>query len=278
MARLAAQQEVTMLKDQLNRLEKLNEDLEREVKTIPAITESNEILKNDLSQLRIRYKDDKSMLQNQLRQHESAAREVETLKGDVRHIAMRLLDISGGPGKLAAPSQQQQQPAPQSLVNPQFRSSGESPHKKVQYDYGFDSDGGSSLDQQQNQMRANRMQTQTVSAAAAAIARKRYNGTTSKHPRQHQQQQHTRRLAPMDNGGGQGMMSMDANDFDGTSSYLSGGDHGDDDDFDQSFESMSQYPNSSVRISSGHNGNSNGGGGGGIASSQQGLTLPRINV
>jgi len=45
MARLSAQQETSMLKDQLLRLEKINEDLEREVKTIPSLADSNELMK-----------------------------------------------------------------------------------------------------------------------------------------------------------------------------------------------------------------------------------------
>jgi chromosome segregation ATPase len=56
MGRLAAQQLVAQMKDQIAMLENANENLSREVKTIPALTESNEILKNDLSQLRKRYK------------------------------------------------------------------------------------------------------------------------------------------------------------------------------------------------------------------------------
>ena len=39
MARLSAQQETSMLKDQLLRLEKINEDLERDVKSIPALAD-----------------------------------------------------------------------------------------------------------------------------------------------------------------------------------------------------------------------------------------------
>lgn len=56
MGRLAAQQLVAQMKDQIAMLENANENLSREVKTIPALAESNEILKNDLSQLRKRYK------------------------------------------------------------------------------------------------------------------------------------------------------------------------------------------------------------------------------
>ncbi len=77
MARLSAQQEASILKDQLSRLEKLNEDLEREVKTIPALAESNEILKADLAQLRQRYKEDKTSMQNQIRSMEVNSRDVE---------------------------------------------------------------------------------------------------------------------------------------------------------------------------------------------------------
>ncbi len=77
MARLSAQQEASILKDQLSRLEKLNEDLEREVKTIPALAESNEILKADLTQLRQRYKEDKTLMQSQIRSMEVNTRDVE---------------------------------------------------------------------------------------------------------------------------------------------------------------------------------------------------------
>jgi len=55
MARLSAQQETSMLKDQLLRLEKINEDLERDVKSIPALADSNELLKADLQRIRNRY-------------------------------------------------------------------------------------------------------------------------------------------------------------------------------------------------------------------------------
>lgn len=44
-----------MLKDQLLRLEKINEDLERDVKSIPALADSNELLKADLQRIRNRY-------------------------------------------------------------------------------------------------------------------------------------------------------------------------------------------------------------------------------
>ena len=89
MSRLAAQQEVSALKEQLSRVEKLNEDLEREVKTIPAIAESNDILKGDLMQLRQRFKEEKTQMVSQLRALESSARDVEALRGDVKHLAMR---------------------------------------------------------------------------------------------------------------------------------------------------------------------------------------------
>ena len=74
MTRLAAQQEVSMLKDQLQRVEKINEDLEREVKSIPALSESNELLKQDLSRVRGRYKEERAALQAQARSVEAQAR------------------------------------------------------------------------------------------------------------------------------------------------------------------------------------------------------------
>ena len=64
-ARLSAQQESTMLKDQLVRLEKVNEELERDVKAIPTLQEQNDMLRNDLNRLRQRYKEENEMLGNQ---------------------------------------------------------------------------------------------------------------------------------------------------------------------------------------------------------------------
>lgn len=96
MARLSAQQETAQMKEHIMRLEKANEELGRECKSIPAISESNEILKTDLSQLRQRYKEDRIIMQNQIRTLEHKSREVDTVKNNVRNYALRLLDISSG--------------------------------------------------------------------------------------------------------------------------------------------------------------------------------------
>lgn len=98
MARLSAQQETAQLKEHIMRLEKVNEDLDRECKTVPALQESNEILKSDLMQLRQRYKDDKTQMMSQIHSLEMTAREVEGIKAEVRNHAMRLLDLASAPG------------------------------------------------------------------------------------------------------------------------------------------------------------------------------------
>lgn len=111
MARLSMQQESNMLKEQIMRLEKLNEGnsstkafclsllsfpsgLANENKVIPGLIESNEILKNDLSQLRKRHKEDRISAQKQIQLYESQVRDVDGIKNDVRALALRLLDIS----------------------------------------------------------------------------------------------------------------------------------------------------------------------------------------
>eukprot|EP01034_Spumella_vulgaris_P021760 gene21760-27816_t len=107
MARLSAQQETAMLKDQIMRLEKINENIDRECKTIPALADSNEILKNDLATLRKRFKDEKTAMSKQIKLMETQARDVEAVKADVRALSLRLLDIAstggqpGGAGQLA---------------------------------------------------------------------------------------------------------------------------------------------------------------------------------
>jgi len=94
MGRLAAQQQLAGMKDQIAMLEQANENLDREVKTIPALAESNEILKNDLAQLRRRFKEEKTQMSKHIKQLESQARDVDTVKNVVRDLSMKLLDIA----------------------------------------------------------------------------------------------------------------------------------------------------------------------------------------
>jgi len=96
--RLAAQQQIAQMKDQINMLENANENLDRDVKTIPALSESNEILKNDLSQLRRRYKEEKAQMQKHIKALEGQSRDVESIKGAVRDLSMKLLDVANGGG------------------------------------------------------------------------------------------------------------------------------------------------------------------------------------
>ena len=106
MGRLSAQQEVSMLKEQLHRLESMNESLDREVKTIPGLSESNEILKNDLQTLRKRSKEEKAAFQKYIKKLESKSSELETFKGIIRDLSLKLLDVTnGGTGAAAAAKQ-----------------------------------------------------------------------------------------------------------------------------------------------------------------------------
>ena len=98
MARLSAQQETSMLKDQLLRLEKINEDLEREVKTIPALVDSNELLKTDLTRIRGRYKEEKTQLTTSNQMLSDQNRDLEASKAEIRQLAVRLLDLSSQSG------------------------------------------------------------------------------------------------------------------------------------------------------------------------------------
>jgi hypothetical protein len=90
------QQELQVLKEQFARHEVMRDNLDREVKTIPALTESNEILKNDLSNLRKRYKEEKGKLTNQIKHLESQTKDTENIKSEVRTLAMRLMEVSSG--------------------------------------------------------------------------------------------------------------------------------------------------------------------------------------
>ena len=92
-ARIAAQQQITQMKEQITQLESLNQTLDRDVKSIPALTESNEILKNDLSSLRKRVKEEKGVMQRHIKQLEARARDAEAVRGSVRELSLKLLDV-----------------------------------------------------------------------------------------------------------------------------------------------------------------------------------------
>lgn len=92
--RIGAQQQIAAMKDQIAMLENANENLDREVKTIPALTESNEILKNDLAQLRRRYKEEKAQMAKHIKGLEGQSRDVEAIRGCVRELSMKLLDLA----------------------------------------------------------------------------------------------------------------------------------------------------------------------------------------
>lgn len=94
MARLSAQQETAMLKEQIMRLEKINENLDRECKTIPPLIESNEMLKTDLSNVRKRFKEEKAGLLKQIKGAEASLKDVEAVKSEVRSLSLRLLDLA----------------------------------------------------------------------------------------------------------------------------------------------------------------------------------------
>lgn len=102
MARLSAQQETSMLKDQLLRLEKINEDLERDVKSIPALADSNELLKADLTRIRNRYKEEKASLTNSNNALMESNRDLEAGKAEIRGLAVRLLDLASQSSKGAS--------------------------------------------------------------------------------------------------------------------------------------------------------------------------------
>jgi hypothetical protein len=81
------------MKEQITQLESLNQTLDRDVKSIPALTESNEILKNDLSSLRKRVKEEKGVMQRHIKQLEARARDAEAVRGSVRELSLKLLDV-----------------------------------------------------------------------------------------------------------------------------------------------------------------------------------------
>jgi hypothetical protein len=104
MGRQQIQQELMMLREQCSRLEQQRESLERDTKTIPALTESNEILKSDLSQLRKRFKDEKIAMQKHIKQLEGQAREAEQIKAEVRQMAVRMMELSAGGSTTVVPT------------------------------------------------------------------------------------------------------------------------------------------------------------------------------
>eukprot|EP01038_Epipyxis_sp_PR26KG_P014645 gene14645-19675_t len=103
-ARVSAQQEQTNLKEQISRFQQINENLERECKSILALTETNEIMKNDLVQLRKRFKDEKSSMMNHIQRIETQTKDYDSVKNEVRILSLRLLEIvSNGPSQIAGP-------------------------------------------------------------------------------------------------------------------------------------------------------------------------------
>lgn len=268
MARLAAQQEISLLKEQMHRLEKLNEDLEREVKTIPAITESNEIFKNDLSQIRMRYKEEKAMMQSQLRSLEASRSEIDTVKGDVRHLAMRLLDIASVSSSNANSSphkgQVQQQQHQVSISGPGYQSHNGngngnpvSSRKGVQYDYGYERDNANQQNGGHIRGISNSNTISNIQSTERAISKKKNSQLkqqASRRPVQMQMQMQQLMGGQIHDPG------LDDGNFEGNP-YMSG----EDDDFDQSMDNISQY-------------SGNGHRGGTLVNSSSGsLVLPRIN-
>ena len=83
-----------MLKDQLVRLEKVNEEMERDVKAIPTLQEQNELLRTDLNRLRQRYKEENEFLTSQNQQLTGQLRAGEDARNEIRNLAVRMLDLS----------------------------------------------------------------------------------------------------------------------------------------------------------------------------------------
>ena len=101
-ARLNTQQELQTAKDQIQKMQHRMDEMERDLKTIPSLQESNELLKNDLAQLRQRYKDDRHSMQKTIRNLESNAQDLETNRSEIRNIVLRLLDTTGTTGNAPA--------------------------------------------------------------------------------------------------------------------------------------------------------------------------------
>ena len=139
MAKVSVQQEAAMLKEHVQQLEKSNEDMERDLKTIPALRESNEILKADMAQLRQRHKSDRQSLQHTIKTLEAQKRELEGSRNEIRNLAFKLVELSGGGHPQYAPSntsqlrlnvrmhqQQQMQMQQQMQLNQQYGNEGTS--------------------------------------------------------------------------------------------------------------------------------------------------------
>jgi chromosome segregation ATPase len=90
------QSEIVTLREQIGRYEAAHENYERELKQIPTLQESNEILKQDLMNFRRKYKEEKGQLIKQVKTLENQHMNVEMIKNEVRTLAMRLLDVSNG--------------------------------------------------------------------------------------------------------------------------------------------------------------------------------------
>lgn len=95
-ARQSAQQEIISLREKVGRYEAMLENLERDVKTIPVLQESNEILKNDLNAVRRKYKDEKTQMTKHIRALESQQTSTEAYKSELRTMAMKIMDLANG--------------------------------------------------------------------------------------------------------------------------------------------------------------------------------------
>ena len=130
-ARLNTQQELQTANEKIQKMQHRMDEMERDLKTIPSLQESNELLKNDLAQLRQRYKDDRHSMQKTIRHLESNAQDLETNRSEIRNIVLRLLDTTGTTGN--APAQagmlpiaghqesQQQSQYPQNFAQPSMQ-------------------------------------------------------------------------------------------------------------------------------------------------------------
>lgn len=103
-ARQTAQQEIIGLREKVGRYEAMIENFEREGKSIPVLQESNEILKNDLSSVRRKFKQEKTQMINHIRHLESQQSNAEFLKTEMRNMAMRLMDVANGTYSSAQPT------------------------------------------------------------------------------------------------------------------------------------------------------------------------------
>lgn len=86
--------EITQLREQIAKLEKNNENLDRDAKALPGLLESNEILKNDLTSLRNRYKDEMQHYVNQIKLLQGQAADGDMLRKEMRTLGMRLVEVA----------------------------------------------------------------------------------------------------------------------------------------------------------------------------------------